>query len=170
MNNFLFLFSTLMSIVPANAADLNLSQAYITTETIQSIELKIDPRPNKIDSYFAKRKMPLNGYGKQFVKVADEYNIDWRLLPAIAVRESSGGKRLLNNNPFGWGTKIPFKDFNEAIEIVGWNLAGKNPNTAKYYNTEDIRKKLYYYNGTVIPSYPEEVLFIMDMFENTKVN
>ena len=121
-------------------------------------------KAERIDAYFAKRSMPLSGHGMEFVIAAEKYNIDWRLLPAIGVRESSGGLHLMNNNPFGWGSaKIPFTDFSEAIEVVAMNLGGGNPNTARYYKDADTKKKLWYYNGTVIPSYPAEVIDIMEM-------
>lgn len=121
-------------------------------------------KAQRIDAYFEKRDMPLAGYGMEFVQAAEKYNIDWRLLPAIGVRESSGGKHLMNNNPFGWGSaKIPFADFAEAIEVVAMNLGGGNPNTARYYKDADTKKKLWYYNGTVMPKYPAEVIEIMEM-------
>jgi len=140
------------------------------TEKIKNMVEKEDSRAQKIDKYFAERSMPLEGQGKHFVKIADKYDLDWRLLPAIAVRESSGGKHLLNNNPFGWGScKIAFKNFDEAIEVVGMNLSGNNPNTARYYADNSVKEKLYYYNGTVIPTYPDEVIFIMSMFEDIEL-
>ncbi|MBT4121309.1 MAG: hypothetical protein HOA57_03605 [Candidatus Magasanikbacteria bacterium] len=138
---------------------------------IENEVVKKDVRSQKINKYFEERNMPLEGYGKQFIKIADKYDLDWRLLPAIAVRESSGGKHLLNNNPFGWGScKIAFKDFNESIEVVGMNLSGNNPNTARYYADNSVKEKLYYYNGTVIPSYPDEVIHIMGMFEDIELS
>jgi hypothetical protein len=71
----------------------------------------------------------------------------------------------MNNNPFGWGSaKIPFKDFGEAITVVTDNLCGKNPNTARYYKDTSVDKKLWYYNGSVEPTYPGEVKAIMAMF------
>lgn len=122
-------------------------------------------KAKRLDDYFAKRDMPLEGYGIEFVKSAKKYNLDWRLLAAIGVRESSGGKHMMNNNPFGWGSaKIKFDDFNEAIDVVSSNLGGFNPNTARYYKDADTKKKLWYYNGTVIRSYPAEVIDIMEMF------
>lgn len=121
-------------------------------------------KANRIDAYFEKRDMPLAGHGMEFVRAAEKYNIDWRLLPAIGVRESSGGKRMMNSNPFGWGSaEIPFADFTEAIEVVAMNLGGGNPNTARYYKDADTKKKLWYYNGTVMPKYPDEVIGIMEM-------
>jgi len=119
-------------------------------------------RAAKIDTYFHDRSMPLEGYGMAMVEAAERHDIDWRLLPAIAIRESSGGKQMCGNNPFGWGScRIKFESLNEAIEILATNLGGDNPNTAHYYagDTED---KLYRYNGTVIPTYTKEVLGIMD--------
>ncbi len=124
-----------------------------------------DDRPDRIDAYFEKYSMPLAGYGDTFVSVADRCGMDWRLLPAIAVRESTGGKRMQYNNPFGWGgAQIPFKDIDEAIQEVGKNLCGDNPKTARWYSTPSIQKKLYFYNGTVIPTYPKEVMWIMKQF------
>ncbi len=125
----------------------------------------IDDRPARIDAYFSKYHMPLAGYGASFVSVADSCGLDWRLLPAIAIRESSGGKRMQYNNPFGWGgADIPFQTIDEAIREVGRNLCGNNPKTARWYATASVQKKLYYYNGTVIPSYPTEVAWIMKQF------
>ena len=109
--------------------------------------------------------MPLEGQGEAMVATADKYGLDWRLLPAIAIRESSGGKHMCKNNPYGWGScRITFDSIEAATERVGKSLGGFNPNL-KMYKTPDTRKKLYYYNGTVLPTYPSEVISIM-----TKIN
>ena len=122
-----------------------------------------DDRVARIDQYFIDRTMPLAGHGDVFVAAADQCGMDWRLLPAISVRESSGGKHLLNNNPFGWGSaKIPFADFDEAIAAVANNLCGLNPATARYYENKSSYEKLWSYNGTVMASYPSEVMAIME--------
>lgn len=125
----------------------------------------------KIDTYFRQRSMPLEGYGMQFVLVAEKYGLPYNFLPAISVRESSGGKRYINNNPFGWGSaKIKFGSFNEAIEVVGKNLAGANPRTASYYGGKSVKEKLYFYNGTVIKGYENEVMAIMDKIDDTDIS
>lgn len=119
-------------------------------------------RAAKIDAYFSDRSMPLEGYGMKMVRAAEAHDIDWRLLPAIAIRESSGGKQMCGQNPFGWGScKIKFSTLNEAIETLARNLGGDNPNTAHYYSG-DTRAKLHRYNGTVIPTYVAEVVDIME--------
>ncbi len=121
-------------------------------------------KAQRLDAYFTKRDMPLDGYGITFVRAANKYNVDWRLVAAIGVRESSGGKHMMNNNPFGWGSaKIKFADFDEAIDVVTSNLGGFNSNTAQYYKDTTTKKKLWYYNGTVMPTYPAEVISIMNM-------
>lgn len=125
----------------------------------------------KIDTYYNKYNLPLAGYGEQFVMVAEKYGIPYNLLPAVAMRESTGGKFACYNNPFGWGScKIKFNNFNEAIESVGKNLGGANPNTARYYARESVKDKLYYYNGTVIEGYEDQVIAIMGMIDRMDVD
>ena len=136
-------------------------------EEVKSEAMIIEARrAEKIDSYFRNRNMPLEGYGLKLVREAQKYELDWRLMPAIAVRESSGGKNACGNNPFGWGScRIGFKSIDEAIETIARNISGNNPNTKKYYSTGDLYKKLERYNGRAVITYPEEVLAIMDSFE-----
>ncbi len=124
-----------------------------------------DERMARIDRYFAERDMPLAGYGTEFVEAADRCDMDWRLLPAIAVRESSGGKQACGNNPFGWAScRADFESVEKAIEIVGANLCGFNPRTADYYKNKTTYERLWNYNGIINPNYPDEVLRIMDDF------
>ena len=109
--------------------------------------------------------MPLEGFGDKFAEAADRCDMDWRLLSAIAVRESSGGKQACGNNPFGWAScREDFESIEKAIEIVGANLCGFNPGTAGYYGGKTTLQKLQSYNGSVNPNYPEEVLSIMERF------
>ncbi len=139
-------------------------------QNVQEVSIE-DLRKEKaeaIDLYFKERSMPLLGTGMTFVLVAEKYGLDWRLLPAIGVRESSGGKAACGNNPFGWGScKLHnFGSYEQAIEALGKNLGGGNPKTARYYAGKSTKEKLYYYNGTVVPSYPDEVLAIMKKIES----
>lgn len=122
-----------------------------------------DHRATNINAYFTDKKAPLAGYGDTFVKAADLCGMDYRLLPAIAMQESTGGKRMKNNNPFGWGSaEIPFANFDEAIMEVGAHLCGLKPNTARWYGTTSTERKLYFYNGSVRFAYIAEVQWIMD--------
>ena len=138
---------------------------------VTKVEISVeDIRKEKaeaIDSFFKSRSMPLHGTGMTFVLVAEKYGLDWRLLPAIGIRESSGGKAACSYNAFGWGScKLHnFHSYEEAIEAVGKNLGGANKNTSRYYAGKSTMEKLYHYNGSVEPAYPGEVVAIMNMIE-----
>jgi hypothetical protein len=124
-------------------------------------------KASSIDSFFKAHDMPLEGMGMKMVLEAEKNEIDWRLLPAIAVRESSGGINACNkveNNPFGWGScKIGFKSIEEAIEIVALNLGGNNPNTAMHYDNKTTKQILRAYNPpSIVPKYAEQVIAIMN--------
>jgi len=124
-----------------------------------------EERAAKIDAFFGARDMPLAGTGRAMVAAAEENGLDWRLLPAIAVRESSGGKQMCGANPFGWAScRVHFGSIAEAIDTVAYHLGGNHPKTERYYQG-DTRDKLYHYNGTVIPTYADEIFTIMAMVE-----
>ena len=132
--------------------------------------LLVAERENKaaaIDSYFRVRGMPLRGLGEKFVAEAEKHGLDWRLLPAIAVRESTGGKfacKRVLHNPFGWNScKSGFDSFEHAIEIVAKNLAGENPRTRRAYAGKDTAGILKAYNPPhVVANYAAEVMRIMN--------
>jgi hypothetical protein len=117
-----------------------------------------------IDKYFTKINAPLAGYGMKFVIEAENNNLDWRLLPAIAMRESTGGIhacKKVSHSVFGWGScKISFDSIDESIETVARNLGGNNPKTSRYYGDKTIIQKLKRYNS-VIPSYSKDIIRIM---------
>ena len=133
-----------------------------TTQVDPTLKLEADA----IDAYFANHDMPLEGTGLKMAKAADDNDIDWRLLPAIAVRESTGGKndcKKAENNPFGWGScKISFDSIDDAIETVATNLGGNNPNTFKHYDNKTTKQILHAYNPpSIVPRYAEQVMAIM---------
>lgn len=150
--------------IPTNVNNVSLSPFTSDNGAIEVDMTSIkEERAAKLEKYFSDRSMPLSVNAMDFVETAEKYNLDWRLLPAIAIRESSGGKHDMNNNPFGWGSaKIKFNSYGESIDMVGKNLSGNNPRTAAYYKDKSNYEKLYAYNGTVVASYPSEVLDIMD--------
>ena len=119
-----------------------------------------------IDTYFKERAMPLSGFGMKMVIEAEKNDLDWRLVPAIAVRESTGGKfecQRVGNNPFGWGScRIGFNSNEHAIEIVAKNLGGNNPKTAHHYDEKTTLQILRAYNPpSIVPRYAEQVMKIM---------
>lgn len=83
-----------------------------------------EERIEALEKFFTELKSPLKASSETFVDVADKYNLDYRLLPAISCMESTCGKFLIEGsyNPFGWGiygrNAVYFKSYDEAIETV----------------------------------------------------
>ena len=166
--------------VPFNVVSI-LWEDPATTTQIQSIceskeeilakETKAEKAAN-IDKYFASMNLPLSGYGEAFVETAEKYDLDYRLLPAIAMRESTGGKFACYNdddNVFGWHScKTTFSSQEAAIDKVGAHLAGEIKSTKGYYGGKSVRKKLRTYNS-VIPPYVDQVISIMNKIEKGPV-
>lgn len=84
-----------------------------------------DARAKIIEDFFKAYKSPLSAHSNTFIEVADKYKLDYKLLPAISMQESNGGKRVITNsyNPFGYGIygkmALKFNSWDEAIERVG---------------------------------------------------
>jgi len=93
--------------------------------TLTDEVVKADARTKLIGNFFQGYTSPLVTFADQFVTVADQYKLDYRLLPAIAMQESNGGKKIIDGsyNPFGFGIYankvLKFASFTEAIESVG---------------------------------------------------
>lgn len=135
-------------------------------QKVNNVVLARQQKADAIDAYFAEHDMPLEGTGMKMVEEAENNDLDWRLLPAVAVRESTGGKydcKKVENNPFGWGScRIGFKSNDKAIEIVAKNLGGNNPKTAKHYDNKSTKEILRAYNPpSIVPKYAEQVMSIM---------
>ena len=136
-------------------------------EAVNSRNQVLKIQADAIDTYFAAHDMPLEGEGMKMAIEADKNDIDWRLLPAIAVRESTGGKEdciKVSNNAFGWGScKISFSSTDKAIETVAMNLGGNNPKTARHYDNKTTTQILRAYNPpSIVPRYAQQVISIMN--------
>lgn len=148
------------------SAEEVLSQEEITLQKEREVKAA------KIDAYYARHNLPLEGYGMEMVLAAEANNLDWRLLPAIAMRETTGGKFACKQNPFGWGScKIGFESFSHAITSVAEHLGGNNVRTARFYKGKDLRGILTTYNPpSVVPTYADEVISIMKRIESMSIS
>lgn len=125
----LLIYLSTTKVVTPSSQDFRLYAALPknTSSVSESIE-RIDGREKLIENFFKGYKSDLTEYAQSFVKVADDYHLDYRLLPSIAMQESNGGKRIVKNsyNPFGFGiygsSVIRFSSWEEAIEKVGQSL------------------------------------------------
>lgn len=156
-----------------------------TTDGIVALNKALNPeveilkaKAEAIDAYFRVHKLPLEGTGLKMATEADKYGLDYRLMPAIAMIETTGGKNLCkkldednNKNPFGWGScNIGFESFNKAIEVIALNLSGNNPNTAHHYGGKTIKEILEKYNPPKIkPGYAAKVMRVMEVIGDEEV-
>jgi hypothetical protein len=93
--------------------------------SFESIEFKEIDRVDNLKKFFRKYNSPLEESAETFVAVADQYKIDYRILPAIAGVESTFAKFYIEetHNPFGWGSgHIKFDSFDAAIRGVAKGL------------------------------------------------
>ncbi len=162
---------TLATKTPITITEKN---SVITTQE----EINRKEKANLINTFFAKNGAPLEGYGMKFVVEAEKNDIDWRLLPAIAMRETTGGKHSCKNpkapnNNFGWfSCKKGFKSVNQSIEFISMTLGGNNLNSKYYHNEMTTKQILKKYNPDyIIPGYSNQVIQIMKMIDPAeKVN
>ena len=114
-----------------------------------------DSRFRRIKAYFNKRQCPMEKYAGDLVAAADRHQLDWRLLPSLALVESSGGKAYMNNNVFGWDScKRKFPTIQAGIHVVAERLAN-----APSYRGKSLEGKLYAYNQN--PGYAAVVKRVM---------
>ncbi len=146
---------------------LNTADEATAVANDEDLEMILEAKAAAIDTYFKVRSMPLAGFGKKMVIEAEKNGLDWRLIAAISVRESTGGRHACQKatyNAFGWGScKINFQSNDHAIETVARNLGGNNPKTAHYYGNKTTLGILRAYNPpSIVPKYGEQVIAIMD--------
>lgn len=105
-----------------------------------------DARPIIIKKYLDKYQSPMLPYADLIVSVSDKYNLDWRLLIAIAQQESNLGKKIPEGsfNAWGWGIHsqgtLKFSSWLEAIETVARGIK-ENYVDKGYTTTEAIMSK-----------------------------
>ena len=91
-----------------------------------------DKRIDNLHGFLTAYHSPLAPYADLFVSKADQYNIDYRLLPAIAMQETTLCKKTLAKAPFncwGWGIwgkhASGFASYEDAINTISSYFAKK---------------------------------------------
>lgn len=98
------------------------------TQTQVQVEPKeLDSRAQILSTYLAKHNSPLQYHSQDFIEAADTYELDWKLVPAIAGVESTFGKRIPGGfNGWGWGVygtrSIYFNSWRDGIFTVSKGL------------------------------------------------
>lgn len=92
---------------------------------------QVDARVEIVRQFFERYKSPLEPYASTIIETADAYDLDFRLIPAIAMQESNLCKKAPENSYNCWGFGIygqkvtRFSDYEEAIVAVTKTLALK---------------------------------------------
>jgi len=161
---FLLFISTGTSLANNNASA---SSAKLQPE----IEVKvIDARSEVLQRYLNEYDSPLAMSSGEFVKYADEYSLDWRLVAAIAGLESTYGKHIPYNsyNAWGWGiygdNVKRFNSWEDGIETISKGLR------------ENYLRDLEYSDPYIIgptyaasPTWAVRVTYFMDRIENYRI-
>jgi hypothetical protein len=101
---------------------------YISAVPARAYETGSDFRVDNLRNYLESQRSPLAEYSEDFVAYADEYDLDYRLVPAITGVESTFGKRIPagSYNAYGWANGgFYFDSWQGSIEHVSASLRTK---------------------------------------------
>lgn len=87
-----------------------------------------DRRLEVLKKFLNDYRSPLAPYAGVFIEIADKYDVDWKIVPAITGVESTFGRHIPFNsyNAYGWcNGNYSFKSWEESIEIVTSTLKKK---------------------------------------------
>lgn len=129
---------------------LGTKNVYAANQTLlPQVESRIesaDARTEIIKQYLHKYNSPLEPHSQLLVETADKYDLDFRLLVAIAHQESALCKIIPENsyNCWGWGIHsrgtLRFSSFEEGIETVAKGLRNEYLNKG-YVSVDEIMDK-----------------------------
>lgn len=120
-----------------------------------AVSYEADPRLARLREFLEACHCPAHAEAEQFLRAADTYGLDWRLLPAIALVETGAGKTARGNNLFGWQSGArEFPSVRYGIHWVAWRLA-RSP----LYAGKSLPALLRRYNGD--PAYAGRVIAVM---------
>lgn len=129
----------------------------------------VDTRAMRLRLFLESYDSPLAAEADTFVAEADKYNLDWKLVAAIAGVESTFGKQIPTGSYNGWGwgvftgtqSGVNFKDWAEGIAVVSEGLR-KNYIDRGAQNVYDIGW-IYAANGN---SWGTHVRYFVDKLES----
>jgi len=116
------------------------------TSVLSATAIAADARVEIVRQYLTRYDSPLTSHAEDLVAAADKYQLDFRLLTAIAQQESNVCKKIPENsfNCWGWGIHkrgtLGFESFEEAIEVVSAGIKTEYINKG-YVTPEEIMKK-----------------------------
>lgn len=125
-----------------------------------------------IRRFFKRYNSILQNYSYEFYEISEAEGLDYRILPSIAMVESSGGKKTpicADFNPFGWSSSgspcgfASFKDFGEAIKTVGRGIS-RNRAYDRYKQSKEITVLAEVYNPGGAKKWAQDIKYFITKF------
>lgn len=127
-----------------------------------------DARAANLRNFFRKHDSPLFPYADIIVRESDKNNLDYRLLPGIAMQESTLCRVIPDNsyNCWGWGitgsSTLRFSSYEEAIKTVA---EGIRKNYVEKRGLKTATEIMAVYTPSSSGSWAEGVNHIMNILE-----
>jgi hypothetical protein len=124
------LLFSLLSLKSGSVFAVSISGQAATLAYHAASDATADTRVARLRMFLESYNSPLSAEAATFVAEADKYNLDWKLVAAIAGVESTFGKQIPpgSYNGWGWGvftgtqSGVNFKDWAEGIAVVSEGL------------------------------------------------
>jgi len=131
---------------------------------------KDDPRVKILEEFLKQYDSPLVPHAATFVREADKYRLDYRLVAAISGLESTFGHYIPYNsyNAWGWGVYgnnvINFTSYDEAIETISKELRHRYMN--RWGATTVLEIGRFYASS---PTWASRVVYFMEKIREFEV-
>lgn len=123
------------------------AQPPTNTQTMHGAVFSSDIRVSLLERYMRRNNSELTAFAQKIVDISDKYGLDYRLLVAIAQKESGLCRVIPENshNCWGWGIHskgtLRFSSYDVAIETVAKGLKEKYIDLG--YTTPELIMKKY---------------------------
>lgn len=157
-----FLLTLLILFTPQALAEEKLSGPSASFAAILKAKVA-DHRVQILHSYLEKYNSPLTPYAGTFVREADRYGIDWKLVVSISGVESTFGKAEPEGCNNGWGygiygdNMLCFTSYNDAIHTISQALREKYLNK---WGATDVYSIGHLYAAS--PTWADRVTYFMN--------
>lgn len=134
------------------------------TKQVRALTTAQDGRVGALERFFKAYDSPLEPYAQLIVDEADEHGLDYRLVPAIAMKESTLCHKIIKNTHNCWGYGIYgdkvtyFDDYEEGIKTVSKGLGDRYVAIGLVDPYEIMTK----YNPVSTGSWAETVSYVME--------
>jgi hypothetical protein len=147
-----------VALVLSAAATTGVSDTHVNQ--VVSLDTKMDPRLLRLERFFKYYRCVVPYHASEYLRAADTYGLDYRVLPAVSIRETGCGKGDKQENNL-WGFHPGHQSFSSIEAGIDFLACRLTQHPA--YKGKKLRDKLFTYNP--LPAYPGEIERIMRQIE-----